>query len=151
MPANQPFIGNFNFLVEIEGITGDAAMVVGGFSEVSGIGSQTEIIEYRTGNSRSVLQIPGKTRYSNIVLKKGVTSSNELFLWRQAIEKGNLDRRSGSIILLDPDMNEKTRWNFYEAWPCRYEAPVLNSAGDAISIEALELCVGRLERVEAGA
>ena len=45
-------------------------------------------------------------------------------------------------------MNEKTRWNFYEAWPCRYEAPALDAAGDSVAVETLELCVERIERID---
>ena len=146
--SQLPFVGNYNFLVEIEGVEGSSSLVVGGFSEVSGLGSETDTIEFAVGNSSSVMHLPGKTRYSNIVLRKGVTNSNELYRWRQTIENGEFDRRSGAVVLLDHAMAEKTRWNFYEAWPCRYEAPALNSAGDAVSIETLEICVGRIERVD---
>jgi phage tail-like protein len=146
--SQLPFVGNYNFLVEIEGVDGSSSLVVGGFSEVSGLGSKTEVIEFAVGNSSTVMQLPGKTRYSNIVLRKGVTNSNELYCWRQAIENGDLDRRAGSVVLLDHEMAEKTRWNFYEAWPCRYEAPSLDSSGNAVSIETLEICVGRVERID---
>lgn len=149
MSASQlPFVGNFNFLVEIEGITPDSTSVIGGFSEVSGLSSQSDVIEYRVGNSRSVFRIPGRSRAGNIVLRKGVTSGDEIARWRSAIEKGLRDVRSGSIILLDADMSEKTRWNFYEAWPCRYEGPVLDAAGEQVAVETLELCVERIERVD---
>lgn len=149
MAGNQiPFVGNFTFLVEIDGINTDSSVVVGGFSEVSGLESTTEVIEFSVGGSPAVMQIPGKTRYSNIVLTRGVTNSNELYNWRRAIENGASDSRSGSIILLDQDMSTvKARWNFYDAWPCRYQAPDLDASGNSVSIETLELCVGRLERV----
>jgi phage tail-like protein len=151
MSASQlPFVGNFNFLVEIEGITPDSTTIVGGFSRASGIGSRSETIEYRTGNSRSAFKIPGRPVASNIVLEKGVTSGDELSRWRAAIEKGVRDVRSGSIVLLDAEMNEKTRWNFYDAWPCRYEAPSLDASGGTVAVETLELCVERIERIEAG-
>jgi phage tail-like protein len=148
--SQLPFVGNYNFLVEIEGIGPDSTSVVGGFSEASGIGSRSEVIEYRVGNSRSVFKIPGRPRASNIVLRKGVTAGDELARWRAAIERGARDVRSGSIVLLDAEMNEKTRWNFFDAWPCRYEAPVLDAGGEAIAVETLELCVERIERVEPG-
>ncbi len=151
MSAQLPFVGNFNFLVEIEGITPDSAAVVAGFSEVSGVSSQSEVIEYRTGNSRGVFRIPGRARAGNIVLRKGVTSGDDLARWRASIERGQRDARSGSIVLLDAEMNEKTRWNFYDAWPCRYEAPALDAAGESVAIETLELCVDRIERVEPAA
>jgi len=150
MSGQLPFVGNFNFLVEIEGLTPDSTSVVGGFSEVSGMGSRSDTIEYRTGNSRSVFKIPGRPRVSNIVLRKGVTSGTELARWRGAIERGVRDVRSGSIILLDAEMNEKARWNFFDAWPCRYEAPALDAAGEQVAVETLELCVERIERAEAG-
>ena len=63
-------------------------------------------------------------------------------------EGGEDDRRSGSIILLDSNMVEKARWNFFEAWPCRYEAPEFDAAENTISVETLELCVERVERVD---
>jgi phage tail-like protein len=143
-----PFFGNFNFLVEIEDLTDGAASVVGGFSQVSGITSQSDVVEHRVGSSNTVFKLPGKTRFGNIVLRKGCTSSGDLYQWRRRIENGEDDRRSGSIVLLDGNLREKARWNFYEAWPCRYEAPELDAAESSVSIETLELCVDRLERVE---
>lgn len=149
MSRTVPFFGNFNFLVEIEDLTGDATSVVGGFSEVSGLVSESEVVEHRVGNSPTTYKLPGKTRFGNVVLRKGCTVSGELYQWRQRIERGEDDRRGGSVILLDAEMRERARWNFYSAWPCRYEAPELNAADTAVSVETLELCVERLERVEA--
>ncbi len=148
MSASLPFVGNFNFLVEIEGITPDSTSVIGGFSEASGMGSQSEVIEYRVGNSNTVFKIPGRSRTGNITLRKGVTAGDELQRWRASIEQGIRDTRSGSIVLLDAEMKEKTRWNFYDAWPCRYEAPSLEASGSSVAVETLELCVGRIERVD---
>ena len=61
--SQLPFVGNYNFLVEIEGVEGSSSLVVGGFSEVSGLGSETDTIEFAVGNSSSVMHLPGKTRY----------------------------------------------------------------------------------------
>jgi len=148
MAQGFPVCSNFNFLVEIEHVDGSASSVVGGFSDARGIASESEVLEHWVGNQPLATKIPGRARFGNIVLKKGVTSSSELYQWRQRIEQGEPDLRSGSIILLDSAMREKTRWNFYGAWPCRYEAPHLDAQGDAISVETLELCVERVERVE---
>ena len=143
-----PFVGNFNFLVEIEGLTPDSTSLIGGFTEVSGLNSSSEVIEFRVGNHRAPLRVPGRARAGNVVLRKGVSAGSELQRWRSAIEKGARDLRSGSIILLDQEMNEKTRWNFHEAWPCRYEAPLLDASGSSVAVETLELCVERIERVD---
>lgn len=149
MASGFPFCGNFNFLVEIDDLDGDASSVVGGFSEVSGISSRSDVLEHRVGSQPLSVKIPGRVHFGNIVLRKGVTTSPQLYEWRRRVEQGEQDLRSGSIALLDGAMNEKARWNFYGAWPCRYEAPELDARGDAISIETLELCVERVERVEA--
>ncbi len=151
MPDSFPFCGNFHFLVEIDELASDASSVVGGFAQVSGLSSQSETLEYRTGSRPWSVKIPGRTRYGNIVLRRGVTSSSELWDWRQRIERGEQDLRSGAIVLLDAAMREKARWNFYGAWPVRYEGPLLDAQGEAISVEALELCVERMERVESTA
>jgi len=151
MAESVPFFGNFNFLVEIEDLAGDSISVVGGFSEVGGLVSESEVVEFRVGNSPATLKFPGRTHYSNVVLRRGCTVSSELSDWRRRIENGENDRRSGSVILLDSEMQETARWNFFEAWPCRYEAPKFNAADTAVSIETLELCVERIERVSASA
>ena len=148
MATGFPFCGNFNFLVEIEELDGDATSVVAGFSEVRGIGSESEVLAHRVGSQPVEIKVPGRVSYGNVVLRRGVTSSLDLWRWRQRIERGEEDVRSGSIVLLDAAMREKARWNFYGAWPCRYEAPPLDARGDAISVETLELCVERIERAE---
>jgi phage tail-like protein len=142
------FCGNFNFLVEIEDFDADAASVVGGFAEVDGISSASSVLEYRVGSQPVAAKIPGALRFGNIVLKRGVTTSTALHDWRRNIERGERDVRSGSIILLDTAMAERTRWNFYGAWPCRYEAPKLDAEGEGIGIELIELCVERIERID---
>ena len=141
------FYTNFNFLVEIEGLAGDAATVVGGFSQVSGLSSESEVVEHWVGSMPFAAKLPGRTRFGNIVLRKGLTTSADLYDWRRRVEAGEDDRRSGSVILLDGGMREKARWNFYEAWPCRYEAPTFDATDSAVSVETLELAVERLERV----
>ena len=71
---------NFNFLVEIDGIT------QAGFSDVSGFGASTDPIEYREGGepNNTVRKLPGVTKWNNITLKWGLTDSRELFDWYQA-------------------------------------------------------------------
>jgi phage tail-like protein len=143
-----PFCGNFNFLVEIDDLDGEPAGVVGGFNEVRGLTSESEVLEHWVGNQPLAVKVPGRVRYGNITLRKGVTTSTALYRWRRRVEQGEQDLRSGSIILLDAALRERTRWNFYGAWPCRYEGPVLDARDSAISVETLEICVERVERVE---
>ena len=65
-------IGNFNFRVEIEGIT------VAAFRNVEGLESETEVIEYQDGDDIYLRKRPGRTKYSNIVLKKGYIATRDL-------------------------------------------------------------------------
>lgn len=137
MPTAQrddPYAG-FNFLVEIDGIT------AAGFSECSGLTTDTDVIEYREGNEKanSVRKLPGLTRYRPIVLKRGLTTDKSLWKWRQSVISGSIERKSGSIVLLDGARNEVARWNFREGWPAKWEGPRFRAKGNEVAIETLEI------------
>ena len=115
---------------------------------MSGLESETAVIEYRTGaEATRVRKLPGLTKYANIVLKRGMTQDTSLWGWRQQIANGKADRRSGSIILLDQSGNEVHRWNFVEGWPAKIEGPALNARANEIAIETLEIAHEGLELV----
>ena len=148
MPTEELF-GAYNFLLEISGITGDSKTIVGGFKSVTGMDSETEVVEFKQGNDRVVRKKPGRTTYNNIVLERGYTATDDLWQWRNNIEKGIIDRRSGSIIVLDQDLTtEVARYNFYEAWPCKWYVPEMDSDNSAMAIEKIELAVERTERAQ---
>jgi phage tail-like protein len=133
---------NFSFLVEIDGIT------QAGFSDCSGFGASTDPIEYREGGeTKTVRKLPGLTKYTNITLKWGLTDSKELYSWYRDVVNGKIERKSGSIILLDLEGNEKVRWNFFEAWPTKWDGPDFTAKGNDVAIETLELAHERVERV----
>ncbi len=132
--------GNFNFIVEIDGIE------VASFSEVSGISSETEVIEYRTGNDiTSVRKLPGLHKYGDITLKRGITASDGLWQWRKSVTDGDLQRRSASIILLDEARQEVKRWNLLESWPSKYVVADLKATGNEVAIETLVIICERVE------
>ncbi len=146
MPTEELF-GAYNFLLEISGITGDTKTIVGGFKTVSGMDSETEVIEFKQGNDSVVRKKPGRTTYANITLERGFTATDDLFLWRKNIEDGVIDRRSGSIVILDQDMqSEVARYNFYEAWPCKWYVPDMDADSSGMAIEKIELAVEKVER-----
>src|SRR5690242_9309060 len=133
MPPNDPY-RNFNFLVEIDGIT------QAGFSECSGFGASNDPIEYREGGENTtVRKLPGVTKYPNIVLKWGLTDSRELYDWFRDITQGKIARKNGSVILLDVDGTEKVRWNFVRGWPTKWDGPDFNAKGTDVAIETLEI------------
>src|SRR5262245_5104374 len=91
----DPF-ASFNFRVEIDGITRAF------FQEASGFDSTIDIIEHREGGENTtVRKLPGLTKYSNLVLKWGLTDDQELYDWHRDAVQGDVQRRNGSIVLLD--------------------------------------------------
>jgi phage tail-like protein len=132
---------NFRFLVEIDGI------IQAGFSECTGFGSAVEVIEYREGGDpATVRKLPGKTSYQDLTLKWGVADSHELYDWHATAIAGKVVRKNGSIMLLDDTGTEKVRWNFFTAWPSKYEGPGLNGKGNDVAIDTLTISCERLER-----
>ena len=132
---------NFKFRVEIDGLTAVA------FREVSGLESETTVVEYRVGTDPNVVRkLPGLTRYANLVFKRGITQDTELWQWRQSVIEGNVDRRNGSIVLQDDSGQDQVRWNFRNGWPCKLHGPDLNAHGSDVAIETLEIAHEGLER-----
>ena len=126
--------GNFNFLVEIDGITRAA------FHEVSGFDSTIDVVEHREGGENTtVRKLPGMTKHSNIVLKWGLADDADLYNWHRDAVNGKVQRRNGSIVLLDRQGQERMRWNFVNAWPSKWDGPDFNAEGNDIAIETLEL------------
>jgi phage tail-like protein len=139
MARRDPY-GAFNFLVEIDGIT------VAGFSECSGLVAETAVIEYREGSDKAgVRKIPGITKYTNITLKRGLTTSRDLWQWHRTVATGKVERRSGRIVVLDEDRNPAASFRFVEGWPAKYEGPRLKATGNEVAIETLEIAHEGLE------
>lgn len=137
---NDPY-GQFNFLIEIDGV------VKGGFSEASGLTTDTNVIEYREGAEQqgTPRKLPGLMKYNNIVLKRGWTKDKSLWAWRKKVIDGKTQRNSGSIVLLDEARNEALRWNFREGWPSKWEGPALNAKTSEVAVETLEIAHEGLE------
>ncbi len=139
--VTDPF-RSYNFLVEIDGLTQAS------FQECSGLDATTEPIEYREGgDNTTVRKLPGRTSYSDITLKRGMTDSRELWDWFKQIRDGNVARKNGSIVVYDlSNANEVARWNFVRAWPTKWEGPSFNAAGNEIAIETLTLAHEGVDR-----
>lgn len=134
---------SFNFRVEIDGIDR------GGFRECSGLDASQDAIEYREGTEGlTARKLPGLNKYSNITLKWGMTDDTELWDWRKKAITGKVERRNGSIVLLDETGEEKLRWNFREAWPTKWTGPSFNATGNEVAIETLEIAHEGLELQE---
>ena len=132
---------NFRFLVEINGL------IVGGFSEVSGLQMETEVELVEEGGVNDyVHKLARKTRYPNITLKRGLTDSEALWSWYHDVVSGKINRKSGAIILQDEEGNAKWRWNFKDAYPVKWSGPELKADGNSVAVETLELAHNGLEK-----
>ncbi len=124
----------YNFLVEIDGITR------AGFRECGGLDTTQDPIDYREGtDALTTRKIPGLNTYSNITLQWGMTDDAELWEWRKKVMEGDVERKNGSIVLLNDRREEVARWNFIEAWPTKWTGPSFNATDNAVAIEALEI------------
>lgn len=129
-----------NFVVQIDGIS------VAGFSEVSGLSTETDIIEYRNGNEDiTVRKLAGLKKFTNISLKRGMTKSQDLWKWRQTVMQGKTERKSGTIILQDEARQPALKWQFKEGWPSKWEGPSLNAKNNEVSIETMEIACEDIE------
>jgi phage tail-like protein len=122
------------------------------FHKCSGLKTETEIFEYQEGgDNERVHKLVGQSRANNIVLTNGYIIDPALAKWREEIaQKPNdpIKRRSGAIIALGRDgQTQLVRWNFYRAWPVRWEVTDFDAASSAMSCEVLELAAERVERV----
>lgn len=143
--ARQDPYRNFRFRLEIDGIQ------TAGFSEVSIDPTTTDVVDYREGTDpMHVRKLSGLTKYGNVTLKQGVTSSLELFNWHKRIVSGQLatNRKTVVIVVLDESGADKARYVVSEAWPIKYDAGDLNAKGNEVFIETLELVNEGLERVQ---
>lgn len=124
----------YNFLVEIDGITR------AGFRECSGLDSSQDPVDYREGNDPHIARkLPGLVKHSNLTLKWGITDDAQLWAWRKKVMDGKIERKNGSVILMDDTGAEKLRWNFREGWPTKWTGPSFNATGNEVAIETLEI------------
>ena len=142
----DPLVG-FHFGVDIQG------KVTGYFTEVSGLGSEQETIEHKVVNEKGVevvMKIPGRLKWENIVLKRGITSNMDIWTWRKMVEDGKVEdaRADGSIVMYDQSLSEVARWNFQSAWPVKVTGPSVKADSNEIGIEELTLAHEYIERVQ---
>jgi phage tail-like protein len=133
--------GSYRFLVEIDGITRAS------FQECTGFDSTVEIKEYREGgDNATVRKLPGQAKYSNIQLKWGMTDDVDLYQWHRRALEGEIERKNGSIVLLDRKGEEVARWDFERAWPTKWDGPDLNAETSDLAIEMLEIAHEGIKR-----
>jgi phage tail-like protein len=113
-----------------------------GFSEVTGLDVETEIIEYRDGANKeySKLKMPGMQKFSNITMKRGIfKSDNDYFDWWNTVKLNNIERRDLTISLLNEEHEPVMVWSVSNAWPTKIQSTDLKADGNEVAIESIEL------------
>jgi phage tail-like protein len=135
---NDP-LASFNFIVQIDKLRL-------GFSEISGLSSETTIIEYREGNEVPAMRkVPGLTKSGDITCKRGYTpQAKEVYQWRKTVIDGKTERRGGTITLQDESKKAALVWRFSDGWPSKWSGPAFNAKNNEIAIEELVICIEHL-------
>ncbi|MEW8507137.1 MAG: phage tail protein [Candidatus Thiodiazotropha sp.] len=137
--SESPY-GAFNFLVSIAGA--DPHDPQAGFSEISGLSMEIEVIEYRAGNYReeTSVKLPGLTKYPPITLKRGLIGSLDMYEWIVAcVQSGPGMRRDVTIHLLNDEQQTAFTWKLRNAWITKYTSANLNANSSDIAMETMEL------------
>lgn len=133
MDDKRPYPSNL-FNVEIEGI--QEAF----FKECSGLQAETEILSFEEGGVNGyVHKLPGRTKFPNIVLKRGITNSGWLWDWYQKVASGKIERKNLSIVLYNHKGDEVKRWSFERAYPVKWSGTDLKADESAVAVETLEI------------
>lgn len=144
--SGDPMIGA-HFEVSIGSITGY-------FTEVSGLGSESEVVEHKIiakGAKESIIRkIPGRLKWGDVVLKRGITKNLDFYNWRKQVEQGGVEkaRLDGTIIMYDQTMTPIAEWNITKCWPSKINGPSLQSDGNAVGIEELTMVHEGIKRVK---
>ncbi len=125
----------YKFWVEIESI------IVGEFQECSGLRLEREVETLVEGGVNDhMIILPGRNKYSNIILKNGMTSSNALWDWYQnGLYDAKVKRINFSILLHDVSGQVAKRWNVISGFPVKWEGPQFTAESQQTAIETLEI------------
>lgn len=113
-----------------------------GFTEVSGLDVETDVVEYRHGASpeHSKVKMPGMKKYSNITLKRGTfTGDNEFYEWWNSIKLNTVERRDITIKLLNEERVPVLVWKVQNAWPSKIQSTGLKADASEVAIESMEI------------
>lgn len=135
MPARDtdPLLG-FSFGLDLSG------KVAGWFTECSGLGSENEVVEHKvvTEDGKQVIQkIPGRLKWSDITLKRGITAEMDIWEWRKLVEDGDMSsaRTNCTVTMYDANLQPKARWDLVNAWPSKVTGPTQKSDSNEFGVE----------------
>ena len=121
------------FSFEIDGV------LVAGVHTVTGLQSETELVEYKDGESGVMQTRPGNHKPGKMTVTKDWSNTSEWFKWRKAVLDGKVDRRSISVIFHNDAGEESGRMNFFNCWPAVWYGPDLNAKTSGHSTEKMDI------------
>jgi len=123
------------FALELDGVE------LARFTGCSGLVITTEVVEYQDVSTGSpvIRKRPGRTKYEDIVLKRGLSKNKVLTDWHKKVLDGTVERSDGSIVIYDAAGTEMDRWNFENGWPSKWSASDLSADSDDVMIEELTI------------
>ena len=145
--------GGFKFRVYFCDATGNElegeGTIAQSFVKVSGVDSESEIVEYMQGTDYSVSTSPGRVKFANVTLDRVYKGPDALYHWRRQVEQGSLVRKNIKIEMLT--LNSFTTVDgestcirsiiLDRAWPCKWTMPDLDASSSSPSMETIELAV----------
>lgn len=142
--------GVFNFLVNLGSGISETDPLLGGFSEVTGLGQEFIVAEYRNGNEKAnhVRKVPGMHKISDVTCKRGIVNSQDMWAWINAMRTQGIDaRRNVVITLLDESSKVVQKWKLGNVIPLKYTGPNLNGKGGTdVAMEELVLSAESIEQ-----
>ena len=142
--SGDPLVGCY-FGIEVGPVSGF-------FTEVSGLGSETETIEMKVmgpSNQEIVRKIPGRLKWGDITLKRGMTANMDLWTWRKQVEDGDVEgaRTNGTITMFDATGSPVASWEFEKGWPSKVSGPSLKSDANEVGVEELTIVHEYIKRM----
>lgn len=146
MAQNDPLVSAW-FGIEFQG------QITGAFRECTGLGSENEVVEYKASGPKGefvIQKVPGRMKWNNVTLKRGITDALDLWDWRKLVEEGKIGeaRKNGSIVMFNQEGTEIARWDLVNAWPSKLTGPTANAGSNEPAIEELEITHEGYKRVK---
>lgn len=127
--------------------------VIGAFRECTGLGSENELVEYKASGPKGeyiIKKVPGRMKWNNITLKRGITDAMDMWQWRALVEQGKISdaRKNGTITMYNQQGSAIAKWDFVNAWPSKLTGPSANAGNNEVAIEELEIVHEGYKRVQ---
>ncbi len=145
MAERDPLVG-FKYSIDVAG------HVRGYFLECSGLGSESELIQHSVVGDKGIeeiLMIPGRLKWDQIKLKRGITDRMDIWNWRKLVEDGKMEqaRTNGSVIMYNQQGEPVAQWDFVNAWPTKVTGPELKADSNAYVVEEMTIVHEGIKRI----